>query len=93
MTEAVRLRLTGVPVIDLIDMGLVLLQSKCDFDAMDFFLDLFPDDMTDRDFEDYFGAYDLVKESQRPAMERLAEILKQLLMEKGKWGNGWAKYR
>ena len=82
------MRMTQVPVIDLLDIALVLMQSNCDKDALDFFLDLLPENMSDDYIEEFFKEKIIFK-GQEQKMLALFKILREMLIERGQWGCSW----
>ena len=80
-------RTVPIRVIDLIDFYISCKELGGKAEEMgEFILDLFPEDMTDDDFTDYWTEYSLALEEQRAELEEQALHLKVILFEEGKWG-------
>lgn len=87
-SEPVReIRTVPIKVIDLIDFYISCKELGGKAEEMaEFMLDLFPEDMTDDDFTDYWTEYKLMLEEQRAELEEQALHLKVALFDEGKWG-------
>jgi hypothetical protein len=78
-------RYSLIRIVDLIDVGLVLLQHDLDMSAIEFFLDLFPEGVNERDVKDFFREFDLINENKRADFESYLAVLRELLDKASKW--------
>ena len=79
-------RKTKIDVSDLVDIFLVCRQKgEAGIDISYFLLDFFPNDMTQKDLDNYWKDLTLLFEEQRGDIEDLVGILKMRLFEEGKW--------
>lgn len=73
-----------VDLYDLIDFGIFLV-SKMDAELSEFFIDLFPEKVSESDFLGFLVEKPLIHENTRSKIEENMDILRYFLEKSGKW--------
>lgn len=65
-----------IKIVDLIDFALLLLESGVDMSILDFFMDFFPEEITNEDIRDYFQSLFFLSQDQVIELGKKSELVK-----------------
>ena len=82
---------TLTQVNDLIDIGITLIQLEVDYEALLFYVDLFPK-ISEEAIKNYYISYGIDSDEDRWLLEPYMAVLRDALYKSGKWGTDLKDY-